>query len=86
VFRIEIVTTIIGFIMGRGKRFFYVPQSPALGPNQPLINGGRGFFPKEQSGQGIKLTTHLHMVLTSIMVELYFHPFRRIRGMALKLR
>jgi len=32
------------------------------GPPSLLSNGYRGFFPREQSGRGVKLTTHLHQV------------------------
>jgi hypothetical protein len=39
------------------------------------IRGGARFFPR-QIGRGMKLTTHLHLVQRSVMVELYLYPPR----------
>jgi hypothetical protein len=34
----------------------------------------RGLFPRAYSGRGMKLTTNLHLVPRSKLVELYLHP------------
>jgi hypothetical protein len=53
-------------------RFF---SSPWLwGPLSLLSNVCSGRFPRGLSGRGVKLTTHLHQLPRSRMVELYFHP------------
>jgi hypothetical protein len=36
---------------------------PALGPTSRLFNGYQSFYPWGKSGQGMKLTTHLHLPL-----------------------
>jgi hypothetical protein len=41
------------------------------------------FFPERKSGLGFKLTTYLHLVPRSRMVELYFHFPIRLHGMML---
>jgi hypothetical protein len=38
-----------------------------------LSNGYHGLFPQDQSGQGLKLATHFHLVVWSSMMELYLH-------------
>jgi hypothetical protein len=45
---------------------FSIAERPALGPTQPPIHYTRGV-----KLQGVKLTTHLHLVPRSRMVELY---------------
>jgi hypothetical protein len=52
-------------------RFFSSPQLPARlwGPPSLLPNGYQGRFPRRQSGNGVNLTTHLHLVPRSRMVE-----------------
>jgi hypothetical protein len=59
-----------GSIRDRGKRSFSAPQRPDWLWGQPslLSNGYRGLSPR-----GVKLTTHLHLVPKSRMVELYLH-------------
>jgi hypothetical protein len=53
------------------------------GPSRLLSNEYRGFFPQVQSGRGVKLTTHLHLVPRSRMVELYLHSLIRLHGVTL---
>jgi hypothetical protein len=40
----------------------------------------RGSFPGWYSYRGVKLTTRLHLVPRSTMVELYFHSLIRLHG------
>jgi hypothetical protein len=56
-------------IPGRGWEFFSSPPCPEQlwGPPSLLSNGYQGFFPLGQSSQGVKLTTHLHLVPRSQM-------------------
>jgi hypothetical protein len=68
------------------KRFFCAPQRqqrPWDSPT-PVSNGYRGLFPRRKSGRGLKLTTHLHLVPKSILVELLwnFHTLHH-RGVVL---
>jgi hypothetical protein len=61
-------------IPGRGKRFSSIPKSPERlwGPHSLLFNEYRRLFPGE-NGRGVKLTTHLHIMPRSRVVELYLH-------------
>jgi hypothetical protein len=43
----------------------------------------RGFFPRGQSGRGVKLTADLHLVTRSVMVELYGHSPMHFHGVVL---
>jgi hypothetical protein len=54
---------------------FSSPQCPDRlgGPPSLLSNGYRRLFPRAQIGRGVKLTTYLHLVPRSRMVELYRH-------------
>jgi hypothetical protein len=54
---------------GGDWEFFSSPLRPdrLRGPPNLLCNGYQGLFPLEQSGRGVKLTTHLHLVARSIM-------------------
>jgi hypothetical protein len=52
---------------------------PALGPTQPPIQWLPGFL-----SPGVKLTTNLHLVLRSRMVELYLHSPIRLHSIVLK--
>jgi hypothetical protein len=57
------------------ERFLSSPQRPEQlwGPPSPLSNGYRGLYPTGYSSRGVKLTTHLHLVPMSRMVQLYLH-------------
>jgi hypothetical protein len=52
-----------------GSRIFSSPRRPGRlwGPHNLLYNGYRGLFPREYSGRGVKLTTHLQLVPRSII-------------------
>jgi hypothetical protein len=45
--------------------------------------GTWGFFPGGKSGKDVKLTTHLHLLPKSRMVELYLHSPIRLHGIVL---
>jgi hypothetical protein len=64
--------------------FFFFPQLPDLlwGPPSLLCNGYRGLYPRGQSGRGVKLTAHHHLV-ELLMVELYLHYSLRAYGVKL---
>jgi hypothetical protein len=64
-----------GSISGRGKKFFFTPQRPdwLWDPPSLLYNWYRGHVPQGYSGLMMKLTTNLHLVPRSRMVELYLH-------------
>jgi hypothetical protein len=66
-------------------RFFSSPQHTdrPWGPPSPGSNGYRGLFPWDYSSRGVKLTTHLHLVPKSRMVELYFHSPICLHGIVL---
>jgi hypothetical protein len=51
-------------IVGSSYRFISVPGRPCQlwGPPSLLFNGYRGYYPGS-IGRGVKLTTHLHLVL-----------------------
>jgi hypothetical protein len=63
-----------GSFPGRGKIFLFSTSSrSALGPTQPPIQLEPELFAREQSGQGLKLTTHLHLVPRSRTVNPDLH-------------
>jgi hypothetical protein len=45
---------------------------------------GTGTFPRGQSGRGVKLTPHLHLVPRSRMMELYIHSAICLHGTMLE--
>jgi hypothetical protein len=49
-----------------------------------MVTGER--FPQDYSGRGVKLTTHLHPVPRSRMVDIYFHSPIYIHGVLFKHR
>jgi hypothetical protein len=72
----------LGLNPGRGKIFLFSTVSKlALGLIQPSIQWELGHFLQGLSGQGVKLTTHLHLVPRSRMVELYFHSTICLHGL-----
>jgi hypothetical protein len=73
-----------GSIPGKGKILFSSPQHPDwLGPTQPPIQWVPGALPLGVKRPGREVTTHLHLVLRSRMVELYLHSPIRIHGVVL---
>jgi hypothetical protein len=56
-----------GSILSRGKRFLSIAQRPDLLWSPPSL------LPNGQGRRCIQLTTHLHLVLKSRLVELYLH-------------
>jgi hypothetical protein len=77
-----------GWIPGRYQKIFFTLQRPdwLWGPLSLLSNGYRWFFPRGKSSRGMKLTTHLHLVPRSKMVELYISSPVRVHGMGLEDR
>jgi hypothetical protein len=62
-------------VPGGSKISFFFPLRPyqLLSLIQPPIQ----WVPAKQGGQGLKLTTHLHLVSRSRMVKIYLHsPIR----------
>jgi hypothetical protein len=49
-------------------------------PSSLLLSGHQGPFP----GRGLKLTTHLHLVVRSTTMELYLHSTIRLHSVELK--
>ena len=62
---------VLGSIPGRSKRYFTLSKCPdwLWGQHSLLFKGYKGFFLCVQSGQGRKLTIHLHLVLRFRMNE-----------------
>jgi hypothetical protein len=73
-----------GAVPGR-ERFLSSLHRPyrLRGSHSLLFNSYRERFPWGQSGLDVKLTTHLHQVLRSRKVELYFHSPICLRGTVL---
>jgi hypothetical protein len=68
-----------GSVLGRGKRFFSSPRRP----EQISYPMGTVVPSKEEKRPGRELTTNLHLVPRSRMVELYFHFPIRLHGVVL---
>jgi hypothetical protein len=70
-----------GLILGTGDILFSTTSRPALGSTQPPMRR----VPEELSigikRQGVKLTTHDHLVTKSRTLELYLHSPTRLRDM-----
>jgi hypothetical protein len=65
-----------GLIPNRDKKFFSTAQRPdRLGLTHPHIQLVQGDFSLRMKLQGMKLTTHLHLVPRSRMAELYFTAY-----------
>jgi hypothetical protein len=47
------------------------------------MDGYRGLFPRKYNGRGVKLTTNLHPVVRSRLVELHLHSLTRLHGVVL---
>jgi hypothetical protein len=63
-----------GSIPDMDRDFAYpAPSRPALGPTQPPVQWVPGALSLGVNGRVVKLTTHLHLVPRSRMVELYLH-------------
>jgi hypothetical protein len=75
----------LGLDSRQGKIFFSFPHSPdrleAHPASYPMGTGGS--FSRAESGGGVKLTTHLHLVPRLRMVELYLHFLIYIHGVML---
>jgi hypothetical protein len=74
-------------LIAAGARFFsfFLASRAVLGPTQPPIQWVPRVLSPWESGQGMKLTTHLHLVLRSRMMELYLHSPICVHGMVLNL-
>jgi hypothetical protein len=53
------------------------------GPPSLLSNGYRGLFPPGYGGREVKLATHLNILPSSSMVELYLRSPIRLHGVVL---
>jgi hypothetical protein len=62
---------------------FYTTSRLVLGPTRLISNGYRELFPQGESGRDMKLTTQVHLVPRSRIVELYLHSLIRLHGVVL---
>jgi hypothetical protein len=63
---------------GQGISLYSIASRPVLGPTQPPSQKYWRLFPREESGPGVKLTSHLHLEPRSRMVKV--HPIRCPHG------
>jgi membrane-bound inhibitor of C-type lysozyme len=56
-----------------------IPTGSGAHPASHTV-GTRGCFPRGKTARGVKLTTHLHIVLRLTMVELCLHSCARLYG------
>jgi hypothetical protein len=79
---VRIVSRLWGWKTGsrsrEGERYFFsVAARKILGSTQPPIQCVKGvLFPEGKAVVGVKLTTHLHLMPRSRMMELYLHSAR----------
>jgi hypothetical protein len=67
-----------------GARDFYTTASqPALGLNQPPLQWAVEAFSLGLSDRDVKLTTRLHLMPRSRILELYFHSSIPLHGVVL---
>jgi hypothetical protein len=69
-----------------GARYFFllsITSKTALGRTQIPTQWVRRLFPREESGRAVKLTTLLHLLPASRMVELYLHSPTRLHSIVL---
>lgn len=74
-----------GFDPLNGQKLFLSPQRWTYPPS-PISNKHGRLSPKEQNGQGVKLTPYFHLVLTLIMhldITQFLHVFTKQRHFAL---
>jgi hypothetical protein len=62
-----------GFRFPAEKIFFLVRPDLIWGPPTLLLKGYCGLITRQESGRGVKLTIHLHLVSRLRMMELYLH-------------
>jgi hypothetical protein len=81
--RVELYDTSVGLIYFQAylKTVLVTWDNPG---SYPLCT--RGSFFRKESGQGVKLTTHVYLLSRSRMVELYPHSPIRLHGVLLKHR
>jgi hypothetical protein len=70
-------------MLGRGSWDTSVGIATGYGLDGILSNGYRGLYPRGYSGRGMKLTTDLHLVPRSRMVELYLYSPICLHGIVL---
>jgi hypothetical protein len=65
--------------------FFFPPRLPDQfwGPPSLVSNGHRGLFPGSKAARGVKLTTHLQLVLRSRILGSTYPFLIRIHGVVL---
>jgi hypothetical protein len=75
-----------GWIPSRGKRFFFpaqCPYRPWCSQRHSYPKGTMGTFFESKAEKGVTLTTVLHLVPLSRMMELYLHSLLRLHCVVL---